>query len=287
MDDEVLVRVCHRLADADEERDPPGDGQAAIVAPAVDALALDVLEHQVALAGRRDAGVEQPGDVGMIEPAEQSTLAREALVRTGVGRGQAHQLDRRQAVVQAVGSARQPDLAHAAAAEQALDQPGAEAMSFEARRSCSRRVARRAEERALLGFLVGADQGVDPGMQAGVFNGQARQPVGARGRRQLGPGFEGGKRFRPRPGLHGACHGVGEAPSLSRPAATAVSHRSRRATTGSRRAGAGSSRSALARIERVAQAVAEQVERRAPARRSPGPARSPSRARCRCSSSPC
>lgn len=109
------------------------------VAPAVDALALDEFEDQVALAGRQQTGIEQLGDVRMVEPAEHPTLAREALVGDGVRTGQAHELDRRATVVQAIGSACQPDVAHAAAADQAFDQLGAEAVAFEPRQRRLRR----------------------------------------------------------------------------------------------------------------------------------------------------
>ena len=115
----------------------------------------------------------------MVEAAEQPSFAREALVGAGVGRGRAS-LDGGQAVVEAVGAARQPDLADAAAAEQAFDQPGAETLPFEAGLRRGRAVARRAEERVRFGLFIGSDQGFDPGVQPGVFTRQSRQPGAAR-----------------------------------------------------------------------------------------------------------
>ena len=47
----------------------------------VDAFTLDELQDQVRLAGRRDAGVDQPRDVRVREPREDIAFAPEALLR--------------------------------------------------------------------------------------------------------------------------------------------------------------------------------------------------------------
>ena len=67
---------------------------ASLVAVPVDVPAVDVLEHQVGLPGRRDAGVDQPGDVRMREPGEDRAFALEALLAGAADQRGIQQLDR-------------------------------------------------------------------------------------------------------------------------------------------------------------------------------------------------
>ncbi len=78
--DQVGVRVGDRRQHVEEQPHARLDAQAPRVAVAVDALAVDVLEHQVRLAVRRDAGVDQLRDVRVAQPGEDAALAPEALL---------------------------------------------------------------------------------------------------------------------------------------------------------------------------------------------------------------
>ena len=91
----------------------------AFVAVRVDVPALDELEHEVRLAGVRDAGVDQPGDVRMGEPREDGALAPEALFAAAADQRGVEQLDRDLAFEAAVAARRQPHAAHAAVADRA------------------------------------------------------------------------------------------------------------------------------------------------------------------------
>ena len=56
--DEMAVRVRYRRNDIHEQGDALPGAQLLRCAVLIDALALDVLEHQIRLAARRNAGVE-------------------------------------------------------------------------------------------------------------------------------------------------------------------------------------------------------------------------------------
>ena len=179
MHHQVFVRVRDRLACRDEQAHTLSHRQAEPVAVAVDALTVHVLQHQVALARFGDARVEQARDVRVVQPAQQLAFAGEACLRAGIADGQPHQLDGGQAVVQAIGAPRQPDLAHAAAADQAVDLPGAQPTAGQ--RRVANRIARhglRTEERCGLCLSVGGNQLRDARMQRGFTLGQGVEPCG-------------------------------------------------------------------------------------------------------------
>ena len=132
VDDEVRVGVRHGGEDVEEEPDAGLDVEGPALAPAVDRLALDVLEHEVRLAGRGDAGVEELGDVGVFQPRQDRGLAAEAGgPRRAQERG-GEELDRGHPLEVAVDSPRQPDAAHPAGAERLDQRIGAEDLSHEA-----------------------------------------------------------------------------------------------------------------------------------------------------------
>ena len=78
MDDQVRVRVRDRAKHVQEEPQAGLDGQRALVAVAVDALPVDVLQHEVRLPRRGDARVDQLGDVRVVQAREDAALAAEA-----------------------------------------------------------------------------------------------------------------------------------------------------------------------------------------------------------------
>ena len=77
VDDQVGVGVRDRRLDVQEQADAILDAEPLVVAEAIDVLAVDVLEHQVRLAGPRDAGVDQPGDVRVRQARQHRAFAAE------------------------------------------------------------------------------------------------------------------------------------------------------------------------------------------------------------------
>ena len=83
----------------------------ALVAVAVDGLPVDVLEDQIGLAGRRDAGVDEVRDARMAEAREDGAFAPEALFAGAADQRDVQQLDRRAALEPAVAAFGEPDAA--------------------------------------------------------------------------------------------------------------------------------------------------------------------------------
>ena len=78
MHDEVAVRVRDRGEHVEEQPHARFDVETALLRIAIDALAVDVLEHEVRLTARRDAGIDQLRDVRMPELREHRSFAHEA-----------------------------------------------------------------------------------------------------------------------------------------------------------------------------------------------------------------
>ena len=112
------VGVVDRLAHLDHQAQPLLQREAAGGAPVGDRSAVDVLEDEVGLAALAAAAVEEARDAGMHEAGEDPALAQEPgqdRLRSQLG---PHQLERDAAVELAVGPLGEPDLGHAAAAEE-------------------------------------------------------------------------------------------------------------------------------------------------------------------------
>jgi hypothetical protein len=133
VDDEVRVSVRHGGEHVEEEPHAGRDVERPLVAPAVDRLALDVFEHQVRLAGLRDAGIDQLGDVRVFQTREDRALAAEAGGPRGAQESGGEKLDRDHPLEAPVVSPRQPDGAHASSAEGLHQRVGAEDLSHEVR----------------------------------------------------------------------------------------------------------------------------------------------------------
>jgi len=120
VDDQVRVGMADRVADLLEHAQPLVQRRALVAAVVGDRLAFDVFQRQVRQAVAGHAGVEQAGDVGMRQAREDLPFAGEAGAQVGVGQARAQQLQRDAALIEPIGARGQPDLAHAAFAEQAL-----------------------------------------------------------------------------------------------------------------------------------------------------------------------
>ena len=126
VDDEVAVRVMHGIADAPEQGQARLHGQGVALAVLVDGHALDEIHHQVRLAAVGGAGVDQPGDVGVIEAGEDLPLTGEAGVQDVAIEGRAQHLDGDRLAVLIVDADPEVDRAHAAAPDFADDFVGAD-----------------------------------------------------------------------------------------------------------------------------------------------------------------
>ncbi len=77
MDDPLLMRVLHGLANRDSELEPLSRRQSSFVAESSDRDALDQLHHEVGPAGVGGAGVEDPGDVRVVHQGQGLALGAE------------------------------------------------------------------------------------------------------------------------------------------------------------------------------------------------------------------
>ena len=78
MNDALLMRVLDRLADRHEQLQPLARRQVVVVAVLGDRHAVDQFHHEVRPAGFRGAGVEDPGDVGMVHHRQRLPFGLEA-----------------------------------------------------------------------------------------------------------------------------------------------------------------------------------------------------------------
>ena len=133
MDDEVGVGVLDGVGDLEEKTDPgwggegggePGEGEP-----------VDELEDEVGMGLVVKAGIEEAGDVGVVEPGEEAFFGGEAAAGLRGGEWGVEEFDGGAHVGLAVGALGEPDDAHAAAAKLAEEEPGAEAGAWSQRRS--------------------------------------------------------------------------------------------------------------------------------------------------------
>ncbi len=132
--DEIGMSMGDGCQHVEKEPQARLGAEPAIVTVAIDALAIDVLEHEVGLAGRRHAGIDQVRDVRMPHARQDRTFAPEPLFAGSADDGGIQQLDCGQSFEPAVAALRQPDAAHAALADQRYELVGAENLPDQRRR---------------------------------------------------------------------------------------------------------------------------------------------------------
>ena len=121
---EVAVRIGHRVADLDEQREPLRQRGRVRRTPVDQVVADHQLHHHVGPAIGAHVAVEQARDAGVVEPRHDLPLGAKARrLRDGI---EPHQLDRHLLVELAVGTRSAVDLAHAATPQQCVDAPGPE-----------------------------------------------------------------------------------------------------------------------------------------------------------------
>jgi hypothetical protein len=125
--DEIPVRVLHGVGDLDDERDALAHAEPARVAPAVDRLALDIFHREIRRVVVGDAAVVQRGDVRVRKARERFALAQEPALHVGIRELAADQLQRNAMLELPVGALGKEHAAHAAGADFAQQEVGADA----------------------------------------------------------------------------------------------------------------------------------------------------------------
>ena len=100
----------------------------------VDTDAFHVLEHEIGLTDLADSGVEQARDVGMRELGEDVALAAESVFRTAADQCKIEQLDCHLPLESTIGPVCEPDLPHAATADESVEDVVAKHHAGERRR---------------------------------------------------------------------------------------------------------------------------------------------------------
>ena len=139
MDDKALVREVHGTADLLDQAQPTRTRQLLGAHVVGDVGAVDVLHHQVRLAGVGRSAIEQPRDVRMPEVSEDLALAAQSVSRIARGDAADH-LDRDAAVELGIDAFGEEDRAHAATADLVAQQVGPNAGPWCA--GCDRRMQR-------------------------------------------------------------------------------------------------------------------------------------------------
>ena len=131
MNDQLAVRVRYGRNCVDEQPHARFDAERVRSTVVIDALAVDVLQHQelVAVVGR--ASVEQARDVRMAEPREQAAFVTEAICDSRSGDEPVEELDGAAAFEPPVAARGEPNLAHAAAADQPIERVRADLLARE------------------------------------------------------------------------------------------------------------------------------------------------------------
>jgi hypothetical protein len=148
------VRVCasHRVEHLQKEPDARLACERMRPHVVVDLHAVDVFEHEIRLATRADTRIEQTSDPRMRETREHGALAPKTCLTPGRDEREIEQLDGSVSLECAIHSARQPDGAHAAAAQWALERVGSQLEAAE------RHLRRRLEKRSRRGRRIAVHQ---------------------------------------------------------------------------------------------------------------------------------
>ena len=201
VDDEAAVRVLHRRAHPLEQPEPLGDGELALVAVAIDGHALHVLHDEVGQPLLGGAAVQEPGDVGVLQPGEDLPFAPEEAEDLLAVRAADH-LQRDPLLELLVGPRGEPHRSHPPAPQLAdqlvrTDAPlGVEARSLESEgavprlpgeRWCPRRAARWAPSRAKSRSATGGGQARTPRSVRRGVGPRVRAPARGTGTRRRPP----------------------------------------------------------------------------------------------------
>ena len=114
MDDQVLVGVLDRRADVEKQLQTPSQVQLGVVRILIHGLAVDILHDEVRASVLDLTGIQQLGDVLVIQAREDLPLGPQAHAEIGVHRCPVNDLDRDLGAVLAIGALAQIHRAGAA-----------------------------------------------------------------------------------------------------------------------------------------------------------------------------
>ncbi len=130
MDDQVAMRVGHRIAHVAHERATRLGVELLAVAVFRDRNAFDVIHRKIRQAVGCRAAIEKANDVGMIETRENLALLPEPFQHFAEGQAGAQDLERDEMIEFGIGAAREVDLTHAAHANDAFDCVGPKLLPY-------------------------------------------------------------------------------------------------------------------------------------------------------------
>jgi len=125
MHDQMTVGVSDCGESVQEQPDAPFNRQTVSSTVGIDRFALDVFEYEIRMRSIEYAGIDESGDIRMVEAPEESPLAAEALLAMEPIPAGVQEFDRHRAFEAIVGAPGTPDAPHAAATNLRLDHIGA------------------------------------------------------------------------------------------------------------------------------------------------------------------
>ena len=186
--DQRCVRVRHGIEHVEEEPQPRVHVEPVLIAVPIDRLAVDVLEHEIRLAGRRHARIEQLRDVRMREPRQDAAFALESILAASRER-EVQELDRHPPIESAIGALREPDRAHPAASDRRHERVGADGRArqrVEHRGTAGSGTARRIVEETRVAQAVASRRSALRGPRPAPDPARGARPARRRARCSLG-----------------------------------------------------------------------------------------------------
>jgi hypothetical protein len=178
---EMLVRHADRSEHLEEEPQAGVDPEPPAPAMDVDRFTIDQLDHQVGLAARRQAGVEQGRDVRMDQAAQDGALALEPLGSRMADQRQVQQLDGHLTRCAWTLAHRVPHGARTTMSQRSLQDMGAELQSCQTRlgRGCWGRSRLAGQEGGSAQLPIVAQQALELFGQCSIFLPQGCQALRA------------------------------------------------------------------------------------------------------------
>ena len=115
--DELAVRMRHSREDVQKQLGARFQTERTPIAIGVDRFTLDVFEDEIGLRGFENAGIEQAGNVGVIQSTEKVALSQEASFSVLADPRRMHELDGDGALEATICAVRSPYTAHTATAD--------------------------------------------------------------------------------------------------------------------------------------------------------------------------
>ena len=145
-------------------------------------MTVDVLEHEIRLAGGRHTGIDEMRDSRMGQPREDIAFALESFFAGTTDQRDVEQLDRGAPFEPAVASFGEPDAAGSALADRRNQSVGADDLSCQRRNPGRAHVEHRAlEKTCVVHHLMLREHGLQIGSERRIARGNGREPAVAFG----------------------------------------------------------------------------------------------------------